>query len=240
MKRNLFHIWSLSSLVLLLKVSQLWAGNFTGQIYELRADPKTDKPIYKMKHEEKSEGDLLNFHNVYAYPNDKDAVIEDVVLKDGTKLVSYHHQQKQLQTDAMIEVKADKILFSFTKKDHKEEKAEEKYQDNTVVGPSLVPYMQKNWDDLSAGKTVKVRLAVPDRRETVGFDLKKHDSSTEEKLAVKMAATNFAISMLVDPLYFYFDSKTKKLVEMKGRTQTKREENGRFKDLDAFTVYTYE
>jgi hypothetical protein len=93
--------------------------------------------------------------------------------------------------------------------------------------------MKKNWDKLRAGDKLKVRLAVPDRRESLGFDLLKDKSSSEAKTIIKMKASNFVISAVVDPLYFTFTPDGSFMSEMKGRTQPKKEHDGQFSDIGA-------
>ena len=100
--------------------------------------------------------------------------------------------------------------------------------------------MKKNWDKLKAGEKLKVRLAVPDRRESLGFDLFKDKSSSEAQTIIKMKASNFVISAVVDPLYFTFRPDGSQMTEMKGRTQPKKEHDGQLTDLDAHTIYKFE
>ena len=154
----------------------IWASNFSAQIFDLNADVQKDSPLYKVKHDETLTDEKLKFHNVYSYPDGKEAFTEDVELK-GTEVISYRVNQKQLGDEGSIEVKDKKVIFTYKKKDHEAKTSEEDYVDNLAIGPSLVPYMQKNWDKIKAGEKIRVRLAVPDRRETVGFDLFKDNSA---------------------------------------------------------------
>lgn len=217
----------------------LWASNFTAQVFELNADVQKDSPIYKVKHDETLADGDLKFHNVYSSAEGKEALTEDVELK-GTDVVSYHVNHKQMGDEGTIEVKGKKVLFTYKKKDHDVKTAEENYVDNLVIGPSVVPYMQKNWDKIKAGEKVSVRLAVPDRRDTVGFDLIKDKSSTDTKTVVKMKASSLVISAIVDPLYFTFLPDGSHMTEMKGRTPFKQEHDGKFSELDAHTIYKFE
>ena len=217
----------------------IWASNFSAQIFDLNADVQKDSPLYKVKHDETLTDEKLKFHNVYSYPDGKEAFTEDVELK-GTEVISYRVNQKQLGDEGSIEVKDKKVIFTYKKKDHEAKTSEEDYVDNLAIGPSLVPYMQKNWDKIKAGEKIRVRLAVPDRRETVGFDLFKDKASTDTKTIVKMKAASLVISAIVDPLYFTFMPDGSRMTEMKGRTQAKKDHDGKFSDLDAHTIYKFE
>jgi len=215
---------------------QVLAVNFSGQIFEINADTSKDTPLYKMKHEETKEDDKVKFHNVYTYNDGKEAVVEDGELR-GTDVISYHISQKQLGAEGLVEVKDQQVKFTYKQKDHDPKDNKEKYVDNFVIGPSLNPYIKKNWQKLMAGEAVKVRLAVPDRRETVGFDLLKDKTSTDKQAIIKMKASSLVYSALVNPLYFTYLPDGTGMVEMRGRTQVKKQHDGRFSDLDAHTIY---
>ena len=185
MKNICIQLLGATTLLVSLLVSQsLWAVNFTAQVFELRADPAKDSPIYKVKHDETVSGDDLKFHNVYSSDAGKEALIEDVELK-GTDVVSYHVNHKQVGEEGNIEVKDKKILFTYKTKDHDAKTAEENYVDNLVIGPSVVPYLQKHWAQIKAGEKISVRLAVPDRRETIGFDLLKDNRVQTQRQLLK-------------------------------------------------------
>ncbi len=236
--KNLIPVFLLTSLLLSFEL-QASPGSFTAKIFAISADASKDAPLYTMKHEETLENGVLKFHNSYNYPDGKEAVLEDVELK-GTDVVSYHYTQKQLGAEGKISVNNNKIFFEYKRKNEDPKTSQEKYVDNLVIGPSLVPYMKKNWDKLKAGEKLAVRLAVPDRRETLGFDLFKDKSSNDQKTVIKMKASNFVISAVVDPLYFTFTPDGSQMFEMKGRTQPKKEHEGQFSDLDAHTFYKTE
>ena len=90
-----------------------------------------------------------------------------------------------------------------------------------------------------SGKEVEARFAVLDRLESIGFvfsiqDLKK----TAPHIVIKMSAANLIIASLVKPLFFEFDE-AQNLLNLKGRTTPRVLEGGRFKELDAETVYQY-
>ncbi len=227
------------SIGFLLLAQNLWAENYTAQIFEMNADVQKDAPLYKVTSTETVTDGISKKHTVYSNLDGKEAIVEDVELK-GTDVVSYKVQQKQLGDEGSIIVKDKKVFFTYKKKDHEAKTSDENYVDNLAIGPSIVPYVQKYWDDIKAGKKVSIRLAVADRRETVGFDLRKDDSSTDAKTIIKMKASSLVISALVDPLYFTFLPDGSHMTEMKGRIPFKKEHDGKFSDQDAYTVYKFE
>lgn len=157
------------------------------------------------------------------------------------RVLSYTQEQKQLGAVGSVEVKDGKVYFKYTR-DGKTKESSEKAQDNLVVTPTVLAYLQNRWDKIAGGETIKVRLAVLDRLETVGFEYfkeKEVDLDGEKAIVVKMKPSSFIIAALVDPLHFYFSKDGKHLLEIHGRTLLKRNVSGKWKDLDAVTVYKY-
>jgi hypothetical protein len=56
---------------------------------------------------------------------------------------------------------------------------------------------------------------------------------------VKMKPSSVFISALVDPLHFYLTPDGHRLIELDGRTQIKRQDGSKWKDLDGITRYEY-
>lgn len=216
---------------------------FVGKVYEIDSNKEKQAFDYKQDVQSKDNG-LTVVTNTYSQMDQAVAAVETTEFqKDGAseKLKSYRISQKQMGTEGVVELKDGRVHFSYTK-DGKTKTADEKASDNVVVGPSLVPHMQKNWSSITQGKTTKVRMAVADRLETVGFEYFKEKDDTlngEKVVVVKMKPSSFIIAALVNPMRFYFSPDGKRLVEFHGRTQGKKKSGNSWKDMDAVTVYEY-
>ena len=79
-------------------------------------------------------------------PDKKEAVIEETTLRDG-QLQSYSLNQKQLGELGQLEVRGNKIHFSYTKSG-KTETNDESRSDNLVVGPTIFAFVQQHWGEL--------------------------------------------------------------------------------------------
>ena len=216
---------------------------FTAKIF----DPESNKQklLFTYQHASESKGDVRTVTNTYKDKDGGIAAIETVeFVKDGDreKVRRYHMSQKQLGAEGDVEVKDGKVLFTY-KVDGTEKKAEEKLTDDFVVGPAVTAHLQRNWATIVKGDKVKVRFAVPDRKETVGFDYFKDREETingTKTFVIKMKPSSFLIAALVKPLYFFYTTDGEKLVEVHGRTQVKQGVSGSWKNLDAVTTYEYE
>ncbi len=196
--------------------------------------------LYTLSHEAKAAGASRTAKNTFLAPDGAEVVIESTSFEGG-RVTSYQQIQKQVGSDGKAEIQGGQVVFTLVK-DGKTSTAKEKLRDNFVVGPSLIPYLQSRWSQVLAGKTTDVRFAVVDRKETVGFSLKKEkdvDYKGAKAVVVKMKPTSLLISALVDPLYFTLDAATGRVLELEGRVLPKRRDDGKWKDLDAVTVYEY-
>lgn len=213
---------------------------FKGTLYEKGSDRK--KILFTFKHEDlpQKAGEDAKSINTFTDTEGVVALTENVTLDAAGNLKSLIIDQTQTGERGELTVDG-KVNFSWTK-DGKTKTSTEKIPNNLVVAATLVPYLQKHWDELVAGKDVEVRFGALDRRETVGFEFFKIEEKTlngKEVMKVKMKPSSFIIAAIVDPLFFTFDKKTKRLVELLGRTAPKRKIGNSWKDLDADIVYEY-
>lgn len=199
-----------------------------------------EKLLYNYSHETKVEGEKRIVKNIFTSPEGAEVVVEDVEF-DGARLKSYRQQQKQVGADGKVEVQGDRLVFTLAK-GGSSSTASEARKDNFVVGPSLIPFLLERWEAVAAGKPIDVRFAVVDRKETLGFTLKKQkeiDRGGRRAFVVRMKPTSFVIAALVDPLYFTLDAETGRLLELEGRVLPKKKVGEKWADLDAVTLYEY-
>jgi hypothetical protein len=196
--------------------------------------------LYTYDHKAQVEGDQVTINNTFQTPDGKVVATEKTIMKND-RLVSYEIEQKQINAAGKIEVQGDKLNFTYTK-DGKTKSDSEKTKDNVVVGPTLISYMHGKWKELMDGKDVDIRFAVADRRETVGFTLKKvetKDYSGQKAVVIRMKPTSFLIAAIVNPLHFTMNLDGDHLFEMRGRVIPKMQVPGGFKELDGVTVYEF-
>lgn len=216
--------------------------HFTAKIYDTKDH---SKQLLDYKSEYETNGAMKTYTNTTTDLKGEVLVIEKTVMmlnEDSETLVSFEQDQKQLGTYGKLDVHDGKVFFSFKNKDGKIKTDDEKAGADFIVPATLVTYMQTNWEKIAKGEAVKARLGVLDRQETVGFQFKKE---TDKEIAgapgivVKMKPSSVIISAIVNPLMFGFSADGKTLRELEGRVSAKQNVDGKFKDLDGFTVYTF-
>jgi len=211
---------------------------FSAKIFDLQ---DRSKHMFDYKNEFEIAGDKKTMLTTFLDLEGKVLVVERTVVKVGENgvesLLSFEQDHRQLGTVGKIEVADGKAGFTFTK-DGKAKTASETVEQNYIVTSMVLGFVQSNWEKLMKGEAQKVRLGVVDRRESVGFSFSK-ESVTTEKVVIKMKPTSMIIAALVAPLRFTFTADGKKLLELEGRAAVKIQKDGKFKDFDGFTVYTY-
>lgn len=236
--RNLFTMLvvlgvSLSSVV----EARVRPPQFKGEIYDLDGGKEIR---YRFEHKLTTDGDKLIADNRYMTPSGEDLVVEHLEFKNE-KLVIYEQSQKQTGGEGKIEVKGSKVIFTY-KIDGKEKTSDENLKDNFVVGPTLIDYMINHLDQLKKGDTVDIRLGVIDRRETIGFSLKKDGEATIDGVkgvVIRMKPSSFIIAALVKPLYFTLAEDGSRNLELRGRLPMKNKVGDKLKDYDGRMLYKY-
>lgn len=217
--------------------------NFTAKIFALK---KRDQVLFTMKNEYSVTGEQKTYVSTYLSPEGRELVRETSTFQitEGREVLKkFRVEQLQLETDGFVELGDGKARFSLTKAG-KTQTAEESVGEDFVVSSTLVAHLRqpKNWERLLKGERVRVRFAVIDRRETVGFEffkVKEIEVQGRKAIAVKMKASSLIISAIVDPLHFYIDLENGLLLELEGRSAVKTGAAGKWKDFDGFTVYTH-
>lgn len=221
----------------------------TGKVFESGSDrkkllftwtqEKTVEPGTPASGETPAKPEVTKIHNIYSDADGKPVVVEDLVL-EGDTIKSFKVDQLQTAKHGLLEVNGSELAFRYADKtkDLTEKKpSSEKLKGHLLVGPLISEHMQKNMEELKAGKTISIRLAVLDREETVGFDFKKKKENADGSIAIEMKASAMLIAALVKPVEFNFSSKGEPL-SINGRVVPKLSVgNGKFKDLDAEFVF---
>lgn len=222
----------------LLATSPALAEGFRATFYP---QGKREPVLYIQTQAERKNGDaLVGVRRVYTTPDGKEAAVEEITYEGG-QLKSFRLEQKQVNETGLLELKDGKAHFSYTA-DGKTKTATETLSPDFVISPLLVNYLHANWNELAGGKTVKARLAVLDRRETVGFQFTKigeAQAAGRPALVVQMKPSSFIIAALVKPIRMVFDKETRRLVEYSGRVVPKHQVDGKWETLDADVVFTY-
>ncbi len=208
------------------------------QLYGLKSERK--QKLYDLMINFSQQGDEILVQSDFRDTDGKTVVAEKGLVA-GDKIHRYEIVRSQTQEKGTIVVEGEKIKFEYEGADGKKKTAEEKAKGLIVCSSSFALFVKSHWEQLQKGEEVKIRFAVWDRLETVGFTLRNLGSKEvdgEKMMEVEMKASSFVIAALVDPVHFWFAEKDQNLRVMKGRVAPKQMKDGKWKDLDAEVVYT--
>lgn len=211
-------------------------SQFTADVYDL----KGTEVKFKFEHKLETKGDTMVALNRYLSASGEVLITERTEFKNE-KMVSYQQSQKQTGGDGIIKIAGDKVVFTY-KNDGKEKTDDEELTSNFVTSPTLMEFMMKNIEALKRGDVFKIRFGVIDRRETIGFELRKDSDTTfngQKAVVIRMKPSSFVIAALVSPLYFTFDEAGTRGLELRGRLPVKVKDGNSWADFDGRMVYKY-
>jgi hypothetical protein len=168
-------------------------------------------------------------------------VVEEKGVLKGSNLVTYEIDDRQTGRKGSVEVKDGTVTFAYLK-DGKESRDSEKLGETLVAPVNFARFIKDNWEKLSAGKDVDIRYAVWDRKETVGFSLRKmgeEEIKGKKLVKIRMKPSSFVIAALVQPIYVFLPADGSRLMALNGRVTPKLKSGKNWKDLDAEVLYSY-
>ena len=223
----------------------------TATIYEAGSNQK--RVLYKFTRTVTRSGSIVKVVREFNYPDGKIAARESVEYK-GDNLVSFDLEEFQINAQGTVTLQPvskalpkGRTTFAYitgTNSAARTNASTETFEQNTLVGDMVAPFLVAHWNDLINGKTVKCRYVAASRAETVGFEFKKQWETTRQGkpvVIIKMSPTSVIIAALVDPLYFILEKDGEhRMLQYDGRTTPKIKSGNKWKDLDADTVFDWD
>lgn len=218
----------------------------TGTVYETASG--TNKILYTFKRTAARSNLTVRVVRDFSYPNGSLAAREEMHYERG-RLVSYLLDEKQTGARGGTRLSPEpgnpaqgKLNFDWVD-GGKTKTDDEKLQPDILVADMLAYFIAGHWDELARGQAVNFRYIAQSRLETVGFKFVKESEVTWRgipALRFKMEASSFIIAQIVDPLFFTVEKNAPhRVLEYVGRTTPKIRAGGKWKDLDARSVFVW-
>ena len=215
-----------------------------GAVYA--SEPGSNKLLYKFTRS----GSTVRVQRDYTYPDGKPAARE-VITYEGNALVSFELGELQIGAIGSAKIRRERtpnkpvIEFSYTKEPGAKPKVRtENLAENTLNSDMIATFLASNWNKLVLGESLKARYLVVPRTETVGFTFFKAPETPgqdQKVIIVRMEATSPILAALVDPLFFTLEkAPPHRVLRYAGRTTPKIQAGGKWKDLDAVTVFDWD
>lgn len=157
---------------------------------------------------------------VYSDKEGKELVREESYF-EGDQLIRSVYRQNQVNEQGEVAMKDGKAHFTFTDHGGTETDSED-IVPNMILGGMIATHVNKHWDELLKGESVKVRYMAIERLETVGFKFfkdKERVLNGRPVVDLLMKPSSFIIAAVVDPIRISFSKDEPHIVlEVTGRT----------------------
>jgi len=207
-----------------------------GELFDINQPAKL---LFTFEREPYPEGDKLKAVRTFKDLTGAVAAVEEIYYDHG-QLKKMTVDQKQIGENGFFEIRDGRIYFSYTK-GGKTKTDDEKLEEPLLVSDNIGAFWLTHWGELAKGETVKFRLPVTYRFETVGFKFQRDGEGTFEGKPVdivKMSPSSMVIAMIVKPIYFSIErSDLHRVIKVVGRTVPKFQKDGKWSDLDVISVF---
>lgn len=184
-----------------------WAGVIHGTIHPSEADAPNTLFFYERTEEEKD--GKTRIHSRYL---DKAHTVlaEEICELNGGTITKYEYFQRQMKEDGRIEVRDGRVHYTYTAQG-KTKTDDDEVEPRLLVSEMVSGYLRAHWQELMAGETIKARLLVVERLDTIGFKFFKDKERTENgkalvdftmkpsSLFIDAIVPNFRLTLEKDP-----------------------------------------
>lgn len=204
---------------------------------------KPDETLFTLERTALEKESRVHASNVFSHPAEGVWAREDLVFNAGAAEVFTQDRPSQ---KIKCEMRVEGQKLNFTRwEDGKVVKTDSESLDDLLLIPDqIVPFAHQNWAELMKGETLKFRLALPCRLETVGFKLFYDTDSVVDGKPVyvfRLKPRSFIIAAIAPVIEFRFDrNPPHALVQYIGHIlpQKRGSKPGEFDDYPALMRFT--
>lgn len=209
---------------------------YVGNVFPLRARAETPTYVYERRVADEADGSMTSTH-ITRDPAGVVQLAETARHSHAYALAEYTLHANQYGQTGTVRVVGDEVRFTRVNDGHVKTRTE-RQREPVAVGPTLVGFIARHLPELRADRKVRVRMAVLDRLETIGFELEEVRGNPRET-RIRMKPTSFLVSLVVDPVYFSFARADDRLLHLEGRVPPKVRRGNKWRDFDARVHYAY-
>jgi hypothetical protein len=159
-------------------------------------------------------------------PMKQEVASELTSVKEG-RLLAYKLTQPLQQEEAEIQLTDKGTFFRYSKNGKWEENLEAP-SGEVIAPPQIIGFALRHWEKIESGEKVSVRLAVPDRLETIGFRYQKSLSDDPKETKIEFVPSSFIIRQFVKPIEMRFETSSRKIRSFRAPSFLKKKEGTRW------------
>jgi hypothetical protein len=180
--------------------------------------------------------DGSSWRSFYRTPSG-DLIAADELVWDGDDFKSYCYERRAVDETARVERHGQELVYeqwvgSATRRNR------ERFDERVTVGPTVIPWAQRHWSALTAGRELTIRYAVLDQLRSFEFRLAMaHDHPRADRHAViKMWPASVVLRVFVSPVYLMFTRDGRAFHGMIGRLLPVTVHHGKPRPIDGQLV----
>lgn len=182
------------------------AAAIKGKIY---TDSNPSKVSYLWEKSEKKSGSNWIYTTRYTDLTGK-ILVEETNEYHLSKLLKYTYKQLQMDEGGTIEIKEGKVLYKYTAQGKEKNEASD-LEENAIVPDMIEAHVHKNWNALMNGETIKIRLMILERQETIGFKFfidQERVLNGKKVVDMTLKPSSIFIAMIAPNFHLTFEKET--------------------------------
>lgn len=147
-------------------------------------DPESGKLLFQYENKKGNSGAGAFSQTRYEELDSGKPAVEEEMLFESGKLKAYKYKQHQTDESGTIEIRDGKVFYNYMEQG-KSSTGDEKFEEGMIVPDQIEDTIRASWKQLEADESVKIRILLLERQDSVGFKLfKDKDRELKGKPAV--------------------------------------------------------
>jgi hypothetical protein len=197
--------------------------------------------LFKKYNEIVTNGNETASRHVYTLEDGTPAAYEEVVKKDG-RFKEYNIAFYSAGSSGNVRRDGDSLVFTHNE-GGRTTRGTAPFMDDIQCGPCLEVFVVERWTEITKGERVRFSFPVLEYKRTVPFGFtraKKSPYAAPGVVVVRMAPASVLLDLLIEPVYFVYDEKAKRILEVHGPSILKVRENGKWVNASVDIYYTHD
>jgi hypothetical protein len=214
------------------------AQAYKAEIFNL--NPKSQQLDFTLDINEIQKLETVQVKAIFKKKNEVQLIEEATLDSKTADIQDYKIDQKQTGEIGHVQIKDQKILITYKKKDEKEKSVTLNKPGVLVAPANFNQWLQKNFETLKVKKSIVIDFLVWDKLDTYSFKvtyLGEVDLRGQKTHQFKMNIDNSFIAAFIDPIFIWYNLPMTQIQQYQGRVAVKLASGPDLKNMDALVKY---
>lgn len=215
------------------------SDRFRGSVYLAGTNPP--ELIFTHENDMSVADGKTTLTHVYRKPDGAVATVERTTLVSG-EIKAYEVDFANSTCGCALRADGDFMVYGFTRGNERKT-SRKPAQKDLVTGPTLNSFIVVNWPTLLSGATAYFHFPAMELQQSVRFRMYRNDASAHSRdgaVVLSMDTSNPLLRLIVDPVDLVIEERTRRIVEIHGKSLLEREVNGKTENPVVDIYYEYE